>query len=359
MSYISDTLTRDEFFKKVFAKSGSEDSRGQAEAALINLDRYSLSEYKKTTGEILKDLKNEPSKALRYLDRFNQWLTEEHEIDGKKVKPRHPRTIKQYFSVCRRYMKLCGGVRINDDDVKEYITFPDLEADEEEAEPFEPKELRLILDSTKEQRRKTMYMCKKDTGGRIKEMGQLQKQNFSFFGEYVEVTFPKAIVKGKHKTRRAFLTKETGQRVKLLLRELKDDDFVFKERDQTPIQFRDNEGHIFRTLLRDLGFTEKYQHNDRYKKNLHSIRAFCSTQYSLANNSEEAGHGYIGHKKYLEQYVRLSDEQKIERFRRAEAKLSLYDEIVVVEPNIEEMVTKRVDEVIRKLRSMGLLSDLV
>lgn len=329
----------------------------QAKSAIVNLDRYSENKFQKKTDEILKDLKGEPMKLLRYLDGFNQWLAEDHPdivfIDKRgnrrPIKKKHPHTIHQYHSVARRYAKLCHAIRLNDDDIKEYITFPDLEADEEEAEPFTPQELRLVLDSTLEQRRKTLYMVMKDAGGRIKENGQLKKENFDFAKDPVEVTFPKSIVKGKIKTRRAFLTKETAQRVKLLLKSLTDSDFVFKNPDQTPIQFRENEGQIFRKITSKLGFNEKYEHNGRYKKNLHSIRAFCSTEYSIANNSEEAGHGYIGHKKYLEQYIRLSDQQKIDRFRRAEQRLNLYDSVIVVENTDQKILElqKQFDEIKR------------
>lgn len=63
------------------------------------------------------------------------------------------------------------------------------------------------------------------------------------------------------------------------------------------------------------------------------------TQYALANNQDLA-HGYIGHTKYLDQYMRLEDKVKIEHFRRAEPRLNLFSDIVIVERDQHEEIAE-------------------
>ena len=97
----------------------------------------------------------------------------------------------------------------------------------------------------------------------------------------------------------------------------------------------------FRRLCDTLGYTKRYEHNKRNKKNIHSIRAFCATQYEEGTKSERLAHGYIGHKRYLEQYLRQSDEKKILRFRQTEPFLSLYNRIEVVDQSEELQKLRR------------------
>ena len=54
----------------------------------------------------------------------------------------------------------------------------------------------------------------------------------------------------------------------------------------------------------------------QHKIVLHSVRSYCSTQYAKAHD-EALGHGYIGHKKYLEQYMKYSEAEKLAMFKKA------------------------------------------
>jgi len=241
ISYISELLTRDEFFRKVYEKSQSHDSVLAAKSALSNLDYYSKDRYDKQTDEILKDLKAEigktqnPVKALRYLNDFALWLSEDHPNILWKTHPNHKGTplkkkskssITSYLSFARRWMKLGGGIKFDDDDFRDYVTIPGEEYDEE-AEPLTQQELRTIVDNTPNPTRKTLYMVKKDTGGRIIEMVRLKKENFDMTKDPPTVTFPKHIVKGKTSRRVQYLTRETTSRVAILLKNKQPGDLAF------------------------------------------------------------------------------------------------------------------------------------
>ncbi len=366
IDYINELLNREEFFEKIYAKSNSNDSRNATQSAIINLDFYCEDVYKKSSDMILKDLKkdldgtNNPGKVLRFLDKFNIWLREDHPqivLTNKRnqarrpLEAKNPTSIKNYFSRVRKFMKLCYGIRITDDDVRDYITFPVSESDDEDAEPFESNELRNVIDHAKP-KRKTMYMFMKDTGARLIETIRIKKKNIDFTHDPPIVTFPKGIVKGKTKTRINYLTKETAPRVSLLIKSMDDDDFIFRDNNQqTEHQARKNEQSAFRRLCDNLGYLERYEHNKRNKKNIHSIRAFCCTKYEEGTNSERLAHGYIGHKRYLEQYLRQSDEKKSQKFRQAESYLSLYDNMVIVQENKDE----KMDAMEKQMELQGVM----
>jgi hypothetical protein len=93
-----------------------------------------------------------------------------------------------------------------------------------------------------------------------------------------------------------------------------------------------NEGKLFDYLRKKLGFTQKYESNNRHKKNLHSLRAYCATQLA-EKYGEEFAHGFIGHSKYLGQYIRNKD-KIAEKYLRAENYLMIYETVEVVDQSL-------------------------
>ena len=102
-------------------------------------------------------------------------------------------------------------------------------------------------------------------------------------------------------------------------------------------------------------FGEIYQSNGRHKKTIHSIRSYTSTQCTIAKD-EAWGHEYIGHKRYLGQYIRDKD-QFLEKFIRSENHLMIYEKEVVVEHdeevnNIQAQLDKQ-GQIIQELLSIN------
>jgi integrase len=339
LGYINELLTREEFFKKIYNKSKSIDSEGNAKSYLATLDHYSKDKYGLETGQIMADLRldvkstNSQAKVFRYLNDYVEWLLENHPNiiikRGKNksaltyLKAKNANSITAYFSMARRYLKLCGGIRINDDDIRDYITFPRSITDDEEAQPLTPEIARDVISRTRDQKRVTLYYFMKDTGFRISEAGSTQKKHIHLETKPPSVFLPKANSKGKVASSWVYLTNETAKRIVILIKNLDDQDYPFKRYNEQPLkQFRENELEVLRIVYKKIGLNERYSHNNRYKFNIHSWRAFCATQYAK-NTSEEAAHGYIRHKKYLQQYIRKTDSEKIQLFERASFDLTL------------------------------------
>jgi len=121
-----------------------------------------------------------------------------------------------------------------------------------------------------------------------------------------------------------------------------------------------NEVRAWNNLVQSLGFTAKYQ-NGRLKKNIHSVRAFCITQCKEATKDADYAHAYGGHKRYLQQYIRLAEERKIQLFRECESKLSIYETSIVVDSsermkNLEDKLERfeMLDKVLQSVKQPEL-----
>ncbi len=369
MSYIKETQTRDEFLQR--AKDRSRDSFSVRNGMLVNFDRFALDKYgKKTIDEILHDLKKEydknrnVTKALKVLQEYVDFLNKDHpniKVDvngkGKTFKPLMKKsvgTITQYRSMARLYIRFVGGIKIDNDDVSQFVVLPIDESDEE-AEPLTKEEFRLILDHAATPKRKTMYMVKKDTGQRIGAMVRLRKKHFDMTKDPPVVTFPKSITKRTRgimpKTAKRFLSKETMPGVNALLKNLNDDDLVFGTSENW-YNARQNEIISWNSRIKKLGLDEKYQSNGRLKKNIHSIKAFCTTQCKEATKDIDYANAYTDHKGYLPQYIRLTDKEKIQKFRQCEPFLALYETNIIVD-GTEEL--KGIKEKLEKFEMLDKL----
>jgi integrase len=367
LSYINKLLTKEEFISKAYKKGKSKGFENFTNSVLNDLDRFCDYVYHKKIEQVMIDLKkdldstNNPDYALKFLQDYIDWLEvdhadilikwNKHQKEGKPIKKKTPLAIHNYVSRVRKYLKMCGGIRIDDSDYADYLTFPADENDEE-VEPFLKSELKLILDSISNPRRKAMGYFMKDTRCRILETMRIKKKYFDLTTDPVAVNLPKSILKNKKMKRTAYLTKETEPKIRQLLKNLNDEDLVFTD-NQNDLLARDNEESVWRRLVIKNDFTEKYQ-NGRLKKNLHSIGAFCITQIKEATKDPDYAHGYGGHTRYLQQYIRLSDERKIELFRQSEPYLTLSETI-----HIETDQSKELQEIKEKFDKYKILDEIL
>ena len=264
-------------------------------------------------------MKNPSESALRCLVSFNTWLMKDHK--------RSVGTARNYISTVRKWLKFCGGIKIDSEDMKDYVVFSPDDRNDEEAEPLTHAELKAIVMNFSSPKRKAMLMFMKCTASRTLESLRIKKSDFNFEANPVSVEFRRSIVKGKTRSRIQFIDEETQELIFPLVKDLEPEDFVFrKSLAITDTTERDNIIKNWNDQVKKLGFTEKYQ-NGRLKKNIHSIRAFCMTQFEKATNRDLA-HAYGGHRQYLDQYFRRSYSEKAADFEKAEPYLSIFTKYV-------------------------------
>ena len=322
MSYIQERYTVEQFL--------AERSKAIAyitKSALSQLDRFSIERFQVSSLQLFEDLGKEKNedKTFFVFNQFITWLQEEHpeimipfgNANCQRVfKPLHSRTIKNYIKALKNILEDCFGLVLNDRQFKRKVRFPQIE--DFDPEPLTKEELKWIIEYATRSKR-VLYMTLKDSGMRIGEAISIRKKDIDFTKDPVEIHISAKITKTK-KARITYITRETKSMLQDFVSEKQDNDLVFATNTNLRSAFF-NEEQYWSTLREKIGvkhpqFLETYESNGRHKKNLHSMRAFTATQCANAVN-EDFGHGIIGHKKYLGQYIRNQDKMP-ELYKRAE-----------------------------------------
>ena len=343
ISYIKGTDSKEEFLKKKLGKSGSEATVMVNRQYINKFEIYCELVLKRNSELVIDDLindwneNNDVTNLVNLISNFHECLKEHHpEITWKAKNSKHdyswkpvkPLSQKMAVSIIRQYLRGRTGIRISAEDVSEKITIP-VDTDEREEYPLTLEQFKKIYDQCTLLRRKVKYLFMRDTGCRTHESVQITKSMITFDFDntgIAKVKLPKKIVKGKTKARINFLTPETAKMVQELCKDLPEDYPMFVSEslsNDTLMKRKDSEMTAFfrnrRSLIED-GFSEFAEKHESgtSKIVMHSIRAFTATAYSKGNgNSDDLGHGYIGHKKYLDQYIRRSEAEQLQMFKNA------------------------------------------
>jgi integrase len=347
ISYIKDTETKEEFIERKFKKTGSADTRNFVKSAIKKFEIFCNEILKVDSEKVIQDLTDDWTKTkdvtncVNILAQFIAALQEDHPDVIIKSLTSHNRSWKKvresaqrnFLSTIRMYLRARTGAKIASEDIAEKITIIQ-DDDDDEPEPVTLDQFNAFHDRCTIPRRKVKYLFHRDTGCRTHETVQITKSMITF--DYDEsgialVRVPRRIVKAKSKGKTNFLTPEVAKKVKELCECESDDSSIFvdpKDRHRELTSIKHLESNAF---IRERDSLVKYgkKHNidylialdDRKESNqhkivLHSIRAYCGTQYAKAHD-EALGHGYIGHKKYLAQYMRYSDSEKLAMFKKA------------------------------------------
>jgi len=372
-------ISRTEFYDKLRRKSGSENTPANARTALNNFDLFCKHEYNTNAEKVIEELINyekqdqNQNRALICLDKFTKFLQEDHlDIlvtrnplsEKKPFKAKMPSSIQVYIPFILRFMRI-SGLKIHREDLHDFVTMPQI-IEEEDPEPFTHEEIRQLCVKANAHRR-LFYMVLKDSALRLMEGLSLRKKHINFTKDPVEINLPAKYTKGKKKPRLTFLTIETAPDLKRFVKNLDEDVPIFATNSRM-MQTISNEQHYITRLRQELGkenpsFLERYEHNNRYKKNIHSLRAFCSTQAEDAV-SESFAHGLLGHKKYLGQYIR-NKKKTIERYKTLEPKLLVFETIktenVAQEEinNLAEIVKKQAEQMEELNKNQKIIDELI
>jgi len=250
------------------------------------------------------------------------------------------------MSHIKSYLSLCFEIKVYYEDYRKLVTSKIKPSENDfELYPLTKEEMRIIMDNILVKKRQDMHMTKKDTGGRTRELLQLVAGDFDFSGKFVKVTFRKSIVKGKSKKREARLTPETAKRLNYL-KTLDPETNVFSTNLTNLKGAYNNERNSWGAMLKRIYKNTKdpkwiKKQGDRWLINPHSIRAFTKTQVLLSTNNSEFADIYVGHTSkranptYTDGITKLEDFDRL--FEKCIARLSIYDNIEVIESSTEEV----------------------
>ncbi len=367
MSYLQSRITIEQYFDSITNRS----KKNHVGSILNTFNIFCNQKYNKPSQQILDDLSDEIKKTHSndkiyvLFNQFKDWLLVDHpEIEysfGKNqsqkrtIKARHPNTVHLYLIKIRSIFEEIGNIEINSRLFNKRVKVP--KAEEEDLEPFTKEQMRLLLDRCSNHS-KLKYMVLKDTGCRIGELVQFRKRDVDTSKSPIEIKVQASYVKTK-KARTVFVTRETAPMLERLLNKKGDDDLVFGTNEDEYVA-TGTEKTLFAYYRKELTkdypeFGEIYQSNGRHKKTIHSFRSFTATQCAEAID-ETWGHGYIGHKKYLGQYIR-NQEKMSEMFQRTENHLMIYESVEVVDQ--DERVKKLEEEQQKSRLDMVALTNIM
>jgi integrase len=356
MSYIEDTRNIDSFLENQ-SKSGREIFKN----TFKQFGLFTEKSYQKNPEIVLEDVakicrdQRNNDKFYTLMSQFAQWLLQDHpdivitmgnkqSRYQKTLKKKHPNTVRHYVGILVLYFEDQFKVETSRTILKKRINLPKVE--EEDPEPFTKAQVRKLIDHASSDR-KVLYMTLKDSGMRIGETCQLRKSDFDTTGEIIKINIKAKYTKEK-KAHSTFVTRETKPMLLQRLESLEDNDLVFGTNEDLDTAVN-NEEQCFYYLRDKLGLTEKYNHNGRYKKTLHSFRSYCATQANKARD-ENWAHALLGHKRYLQQYIR-NQEDYVQYYAQTESHLMIYEKITVVDSTQELENMKEQMKILMKLYS--------
>jgi len=256
-----------------------------------------------------------------------------------KFKKKNPKTTKNIFGFIKSYLRQCHDIRISNEDVNDFITFP--KGIKISKQPVTIEVLKIILNNSNPLRR-ALYLVLITSGMRLGEALQLVKSDFHFDENPVRISIRGETTKTRE-ARDTFISFEAADKLKPIIAAKEDNDKIFLEdlnlkRSKDVKQAVTHEDHIFSDLrkklvrkFKDKRFEEKYPHNNRYVVNIHSYRAFFHTKASDKHGSEYSN-ALDGHSGYLPQYYRKTHEEKARMYLELEPDLL----IETIKPEIEK-----------------------
>ena len=349
----SQIFQKEDWLNRMYRKSESTKTRKVAITSLNMFELFCKNEGFKES-EMIENYQNyfkesDIDSICNSLDKFVQFLNEDHkEIElneGRGLRyfrKKTSKTIRTYFSFVKSYLRICYGIRISSEDIKDYVTFPKIRKEQRRA--ISIGTLKRIFNESSPERR-ALYYTLISSGMRIGECLALRKQNFHLEENPVKITLEAEITKTKE-GRETFISREAFEKLEPLFEGKKDMDRIFTTLDDidTAVNY---EEMYFQRLRKRLNLLEKYPNSTRFVVNLHSFRAYFHTKASQKHGSDYAN-ALDGHGAYLKQYYRETPEERARRYKELEP--SLFIETIEVESKTKEKIIETLQNEMKKLQ---------
>ena len=312
LGYLDVQRNRGKFLTNKFNKSKSTSTVDFCKGALLSFDKFVFTKFgKDSTEQVIEDIKKLPESRHEsvMIDLFQKYLHWKHEDSKASTSVAYYQTALEYFS----YHQL----KINHYNLRRGITLPQDPKNMKYAVTH--SEIKKLIDYAKP-KRKALYTVLISSGMRIGETLGLKKRDFDFSGDRICITIPAVLTK-KNTQRQTYISKEAEHYLTPIIKRMNQDELVFISNKDIR-KAVDNEILNFWNLRKKTELDVKYDNSTLHKITLHSFRSFFETHASNTHGLEYA-HALIGHSGYLEQYYRLSEEDRLEKYIELEPKLTI------------------------------------
>jgi len=291
--------------KETFRDKISSQTKGSQEGIFVGIDnfeKFSMERYGKVN--IIPDLVDMEIDDV--IDVLQAWI---NFMNGMIS----PSTVIIYFSRVKKYLHYMG-IKINPEDVKMELEFR--RKPQEDLYGLTLENIHAIF-AVMDYKTKVQFMCQLSALMRIGEITQLRKKHLDLSRQNIIVKIPPHIAKFK-KGRTTFFSKEASTLLRPLLRTKDDEDLVFVKNPNAHHASVNSEAKLRRALVKS-GLDMKKSTTNRYLINTHSFRAYGITK--LSSHDESFAKKLAGQKSYQGQYVRISDDEKLENYQKYEYEL--------------------------------------
>jgi len=268
--------------------------------------------------ETIEELKISDTESI--IDILQEWINQTT-VRGNNVRVR--------LSQINNYLYY-RGVKIDSRDLK------DLEyeqGDPEERRGIKLEELQRICEKA-QPLRKALYITLASSGMAIGEAVRIRKSDLDFSQSRIIINIKTSYTKKNKRGRSVFISNEAQRHLQRHLDKLDENALVFGQAEE-PGNAIEAEQVAFRRVVDALGLGRKYDSGVRMIS-LHALRAYFFTKATQKHGIAYA-HKLTGHKGYLEEYNRYSDEEKLEMYQQLEPELYVFFK----KPESEELKTLR------------------
>jgi len=290
---------KDSFMRKI--ESLDDSTKSTYKIVLQNFENYCMQQTGKSN--YVTELRDLDSDGI--FDFLQGWINSNSTLSSS--------TTRLYFSKLKKYLYHMG-VKLHPQDIKEELNFK--HSVQEDLYGLTLDDIQNIINSLR-YKHKVQFICQLSSLMRISELIQLRKKHLISNGENIIVKIPASIAKFK-KGRTTFFSKEASKLLRPILREKQDNDLIFGS-SENKVNSKLNSEQILRKALIRIGLDMKYETTNRFMVNTHSFRAYGITK--LSRHDPNLAKKIAGQKGYLDQYDRLTDEEKLELYEKFEIDL--------------------------------------
>jgi integrase len=304
MSILEFKTTRKEWLKQSYAKAHN--TGKLRESTIKHWDKF-LASINHNDEAVLMELRknfNNPD-AYVFLNRYVQYLIE------KKLRRA---SIVSSFSTLRSWCS-ANGIMLHNEFVKQFVKFP--KDVKEIRHPLTPEIIQRLIDNSPTIV-KSVLLCLLSSGMRVSECLALKVEDINQDVNPIELRLRAQNTKTKEE-RIAYISSEAWMNVNNLIKNKGPDDYVFYD-DKTRYPLESFEIRFARVRVK-AELIQKYD-SGLYKVNIHAFRAYFHTQATKTLGGDTA-HALLGHHAYLDQYFRLSNDEKSEMYHKLEPFLTV------------------------------------
>jgi integrase len=269
-------------------------------------------------------------------------------------KKKSPRTIKLYFGFIKTYLRICHGIKLTNEDIKDYVK---LEKPPKEARQPIPLEVLKQFCTHADPLRRCMYLCLVSSGMRIGELMALKKSNIITNENPIRIILHAKDTK-TNESRETYISSEAYEKLKPIMDSKGDDEYIFNQYPSVYSGVK-NEVKAFMRLRQRLKLDIKVDNSIRAVYSLHGLRGYFHTKATQVHGEQYANR-LDGHTGYLPAYYQLTDKQRGDMYLKLEPELYIENVKTASDENKDKLIedlTEKMAKMEAKMQRFEILSD--